>query len=113
MGALSAVVWQRIEEVMLRKGLNLKDLKQRVRRNKNTYTNWYREPRPVLRISDLEDLARALGVAPADLVTIPDGQKDDRRQLVLPFEDGLPRTSIELEYTGTGLVIRRIESDHH
>ncbi|MEX2260541.1 MAG: hypothetical protein WD696_01250 [Bryobacteraceae bacterium] len=85
------------------------DLKDRIQRNKNTFTNWRKDPRPILKVSDIDDLARALEVPPAALVSQPNGNSLGAAdgQLFLPFgpEEGV--ASVELECTGGGLVIRK------
>ena len=112
MGSLSDSVWLRIDEIMLSKKLSFRDLRGLIRRNKNTYSNWRRQPRPILRISDLEDLARALQVDPSSLLVAPDtAELDPSRQLALPFDRGATCVEVCIECSDGGLIIRPLDSN--
>ena len=78
-------------------------------KNKNTYTTWFgRGPRPNLRLSQVEDLARALQVQPATLF-VGDGvlPPPAPHQLELPFEPGTPKTArLEIEAGPKSLIVR-------
>ncbi len=68
---LNDLLWQRVDEVLAARGERRSELWKRVQRNKNTYTNWIKR-RTVPQISDLEELAEALGVPASDLLTVPE-----------------------------------------
>ena len=76
-------------------------------RDKNTYTNW-RNKRTIPKISDVEEIASALNVSPADLLRPSRGKKIARiaEQRQLPFEPGSKGAKLELEYTQVGFVLR-------
>ncbi len=59
----------------------------------NTWRNW-REKKTIMRISDLEFIAKALGVPAALLLTPPDGAVS---QMELPFDDEKRSVRVELE----------------
>jgi hypothetical protein len=79
-------------------------------RDKNTYTNWLTKPvdqRPDIRLSDLEDLATALQVPPAELITSePTVMPSPSLQLELPFPSEGRHVSLELEATDSALRLR-------
>jgi hypothetical protein len=106
---LNALLWQRIAEVLTEQHLEFSDLWRSVVRNKNTHTNW-RNLKIEPRISDLEEIAGALQVSPADLLRPSFGQPTPRtaEQLELPFEPGRMGARVELEYTATGFILRSI-----
>jgi hypothetical protein len=64
----NSLVWQNIDRLLLSRGIGKVELKRIVRRNKNTYTNWFMEPRPILKISDVDEIAAALDIAPSELL---------------------------------------------
>jgi len=107
--ALNELVWRRVVEVLAGRNLDLRYLKRAVHRNKNTYTSWGKTPRPMLKLSDIEEFAEALGIGPAELVSQPNGTlPGSDRQLLLPF--GGPRehaVDVEVECTAEGILIRR------
>jgi hypothetical protein len=110
--ALVQLFWQRVDEALAAKPRGRKDLKQALERinkarDKNTYTRWFREPRPDLRMSDLEDLANALAVPPNHLVA-PNGAlpRPAPQQLELPFEADSRTAELELECTDKSLIVR-------
>jgi hypothetical protein len=88
-----------------------KELKKLNRgRNKNTYSNWFREPsseqkRPDIRLSVLEDVATALNVQPTALLT-PIEPPASMLQMDLPFDPFSGRISLELEATQSALTVR-------
>jgi transcriptional regulator with XRE-family HTH domain len=104
---LNDLFWQRVSDVLSERGLVYGDLWEKVQRNKNTYTNW-RKKRTIPQISDLEEIALALRVAPGDLLR-PSGGHESAvigEQLELPFEPGRKGASLELEYTAAGFVLK-------
>ena len=64
---LNDLFWDRVSEVLVEQGRQYSDLWQTVIRDKNTHTNW-RNKRTIPQISDLEEIASALNVSPADLL---------------------------------------------
>ena len=107
---LNDLLWERIGEVLRNRNETLSDLWRRVRRDKNTYTNWVRK-RTIPKVSDLQEFAEALDVVAADLVSVPDGAPDGRgteERLDLPFRIGPKSVQFELQYTTTGLVMKRL-----
>jgi len=108
---LNDLLWERIAEILRKRGKRLPDLWAKVERDKNTYTNWIRK-RTIPKLSDLQELAAALGKAPADLLT-PVGDATDPtselpEQLDLPFGIGPKSVQFELQYTTSGLVLKRL-----
>ena len=105
--ALNDLFWNRVSEVLSAQGRQYSDLWQTVIRDKNTYSNW-RNRRTIPQISDLEEIASALRVSPAELLR-PSGGQDSAliaEQLQLPFEPGSLNARLELEYTPVGFVLR-------
>lgn len=104
---LNALLWQRIAEVLAEQGRAYSELWEVVVRDKNTYTNW-RSQKTELRITDLEEIAKALNVSPADLLRSSNGQptRKSADQLELPFEPGRMDARVELEYTVAGFILR-------
>lgn len=85
-------------------------------RNKNTYTNWFREQqpgdaRPNLRLSDVEDVATALNV-PVDVLIapVPSEASPAEFQLELPFGPDARRISVEVHGTSAALAVRVVRS---
>jgi transcriptional regulator with XRE-family HTH domain len=99
--------WNRVSEVLAGQGRQYRDLWQTVVRDKNTYSNW-RNQRTIPRISDIEEIALALNVSPADLLKPSGGQATARleEQLQLPFEPNSLGAKLELEYTPVGFILR-------
>ena len=97
-------VWARIERTIVDKGLSFNELE--IPRNKNTLTNWRKKQD--LKLSDVELLASALGITPHELVTSEEAELEDLYQLVLPFDDGSKRASVDVECAGASLIIRRL-----
>jgi transcriptional regulator with XRE-family HTH domain len=93
--------------VLAERGLAYGDLWEKVQRNKNTYTNW-RKKRTIPQISDLEEIALALRIAPGELLRPSDGRESApiSEQLELPFEPGRKGASLELEYTAGGFILK-------
>ncbi len=109
---LSDVFWHHVDRRISSKPRGRRDLErelERLRRgrNKNTYTKWFGEPRPDVRLSDLEDVAAALNV-PADALIAPVGPEpaSSALQLELPFGPDVRRVSIEFEATDSAVSMR-------
>jgi DNA-binding Xre family transcriptional regulator len=100
--SLQLQLWVRIEEILEAKNLSINDLRAKITRNKNTFTNW--RNRPDIKISDIEEIAAALDVRPHELFKTKGSQPS---QLELPLEmDG--RTAVlELECQEGKIVLRR------
>lgn len=94
-------LWTRIEEVLEAKELSIDDLRSKIERNKNTFTNW--KTKPNIRVSDIEVIAAALEVHPDELFR-RNGQPP---QLELPLEQGQRIAVVELECRGSQIVLRR------
>ena len=105
--ALNDLFWSRVSEVLSEQGQQYSDLWTTVIRDKNTYTNW-RNKRTIPQISDVEEIASALHVSPADLLRPSGGQETApiAEQLQLPFEPGSQGARLELEYTPLGFVLK-------
>jgi DNA-binding Xre family transcriptional regulator len=104
---LNSIVWQNIDRLLAARGIGQAGLKQIVRRNKNTYTNWFHEPRPILKIDDLDDLAAALEVTPADLVSPSLGAHGKADRIELPFAPNSLKAAVEIESVHGGFVLLR------
>jgi transcriptional regulator with XRE-family HTH domain len=104
---LNELLWERVSEVLSEQHRQYPDLWQQLGRDKNTYTSW-RNGRTIPRLSDLEEIAQALRVSPADLLRRLPGQETPKvaEQLELPFEPGGKGAKLELEYTSIGFVLR-------
>jgi len=104
---LNELMWQRISEVLAEQGRAYSDLWKEVVRDKNTYSSW-RNLKTEIRITDLEEIAKALQVSPADLLRPSNGQPTRKaaEQLELPFEPGRKGASLELEYSAAGFILR-------
>jgi transcriptional regulator with XRE-family HTH domain len=105
--SLNDLLWQRVSEVLSEQGRTFSDLWREVVRDKNTYTNW-RSGKTVPRISDLEEIAQALRVSPADLLRTSRSNRRSKlvEQLQLPFNPGRKEARLELEYAATGFLLR-------
>ena len=105
--ALNDLFWSRVSEVLSGQGRQYRDLWQAVVRDKNTYSNW-RNRKTIPQLSDIEEIASALNVSPADLLTPSGGQPTARlgEQLQLPFEPNSMGAKLELEYTPVGFILR-------
>ena len=105
--ALAELLWRRISEVLSDQGRQFSDLWRVVVRDKNTYTNW-RKGRTVPSISDLEEIAAALRVSPAELLGPGGGRPTPRlaEQLELPFDPGRKGAVLDVEYTSAGFILR-------
>jgi len=79
-------------------------------RDKNTFTSWLSKPldqRPDVRLTDLEDVAAALQVSPADLVTPETPNVSvSSFQLELPFGTDTRRLTLELDATDSVIRMR-------
>ncbi len=118
MHRLVDIFWQHVDSRLSDKPRGRFHLEQELKRmhrgrNKNTYTNWFRQPglssisRPDVRLSDLEDVANALSVAPTELITpAPIVEQSPDFQLELPFPSQRRTVSLELEATETALTVR-------
>jgi hypothetical protein len=110
---LSDVFWHHVDRRISsnprgRRGLERELERLRRGRNKNTYTKWFGEPRPDVRLSDLEDVAAALNV-PANALIAPVGGLEPASsalQLELPFGQDVRRVSIEFEATDSAVSMR-------
>lgn len=107
---LNDLLWERIGEVLKARDETLPDLWGRVKRDKNTYTNWIRR-RTIPKVSDLQELAEALETPAADLLSTQN-RKDHaagaQEGLSLPFRIGPKSVQFEVEYTTTGLVLKKM-----
>jgi len=103
---LSALVWRNFDRVLAAKRITASDFKRLVRRNKNTYTNWFKDPRPVLKITDLNDIATALDIPAIDLLTPMASAQRATNQLELPFDGNSNRVTLQIESHVGGLVLR-------
>jgi hypothetical protein len=113
--------WSRVEEAVQATPGGRKSVQRALKRvgevgkNKNTHTTWFsekekhRRKRPDLQISGLEQLAAALGIPPAELLTEREPSRarpPEPRQLELPFRAGSHSTTIEIECTGEAVIFR-------
>jgi hypothetical protein len=116
------VFWHHVDRTISSKPRGRKDLTKELKRlskgrNKNTYTNWFKEPRPIgearpnLRLSDVEDVATALNVPPGALIAPMSATLAvSALQLDLPFGPDVSRISFEVEATGSALSLRIVRS---
>lgn len=107
--ALNDLLWRRVDEILENSGERRSELWKRIQRNKNTYTNWTKR-RTMLQISDLEELADALGVPASDLLR---SQHTNEVRIQLPQSDVEAKSAqqpmtlaLELEVSSHGLRIR-------
>ena len=108
---LNSVVWQNIDKLLRLKGIERADFKRIIPRNKNTFTNWFTEPRPMLKIADLAEIARALEIPPEDLLRR--SRVGTSAQLELPFDESSTKVVLEIESTGVSVVLRPANGDPH
>jgi hypothetical protein len=118
MPPLIDVFWHHVDRRISSKPRGRRELERELKRlskgrNKNTYTNWFKEPRavgeprPNIRLSDLEDVATALNVPPDALIAPVTADKSSSAlQLELPFGPDVRRVSVELEATDSALLVR-------
>jgi hypothetical protein len=107
MGAeLNFAVWQNIDRILASKGILRTDFKRIVGRNKNTYTNWFNEPRPILKITDLHDIANALEVTPTELLKPALSVHRPTNQLELPFEPNSTIVNVQVQCVTGGIILR-------
>jgi transcriptional regulator with XRE-family HTH domain len=108
---LNDLLWERVGEILSKSGQSFPDLWALVKRDKNTYTNWINK-RTIPKVSDLQELASALGRTPADLLSWPrhgdESISDQQQQLDLPFGVGAKSVQFELQYTISGLLLKKI-----
>jgi transcriptional regulator with XRE-family HTH domain len=107
---LNDLLWERIDEVLRNRHETVSDLWRKVKRDKNTYTNWIRR-RTIPKVSDLQEFAEALNVKAAELLCVPDAAGDATgapEQLDLPFRIGPKSVQFEVQYTTSGLVLKRL-----
>jgi len=122
MPPLIDVFWHHVDRTISSKPRGRKDLERELTRlskgrNKNTYTNWFKEDRPEgearpnVRLSDLEDVATALNVPPGALIAPVLAEPSvSALQLELPFGPDVRRISLEVEATGSALSLRILRS---
>lgn len=101
----------RIGEILRKQRKSFPDLWAKVERDKNTYTNWIRK-RTIPKLSDLQELAAALGTTPAVLLSPPGevgGRAEEQpEQLEFAFGMGGKSVQLEVEYTTAGLVLKKL-----
>lgn len=102
---LNELLWQRISEILSEQHRHYSDLWEVVVRDKNTHSNW-RNRRTMPSISDLEEIAAALRVSPADLLRPSRPTPQLAEQLELPFEPGRKGARLDVEYTSAGFILR-------
>lgn len=111
MPSLADVFWNHVDQRLSAKQRGRTELERELNRlhrgrNKNTYTKWFNE-RPDVRLSDVEDVAIALSVPVATLISpeLPNSPSS-AIQLELPFTADLRRVSFELEASESALKLR-------
>ena len=102
---LNDLLWRRVDEILERTGQRRSELWKKMRRNKNTYTNWVKR-RTILQISDLEEIAEALGVPASDLLRETDAAGDRVVALVSGRTEPELTVGLELQVSAQGLRIR-------
>jgi hypothetical protein len=114
--ALREILWGRVDNAVGaspqgRKGVQTALESMQKPKNKNTYTRWlspkFANARPDIRISELEDLAAALNVPAASLLTsngVP--PTPAVQQLELPFGSGPHKVTVKMECTTKSLILR-------
>src|SRR5437016_913742 len=103
---LNSLVWLNIDRRISSKQLSRKNLEQKIPRNKNTYTKWFSDARPMLSVNDLSDFARLFDISPAELLLAPGVPNNTPLQLELPFGANAAIAKLEIESTGAGLILR-------
>lgn len=106
MGDLNNVAWGHIDRLMTEKRISKADLKLLVHRNKNTYTNWFSDPRPALKLDDVAEIAAALEVDPSELLREPAPTRATVEQIELRFDGTSRCAALELECVRGGVVLR-------
>ena len=107
---LNDLLWERIGETLRNQHRRFPDLWASVKRDKNTYTNWLKK-RTIPKISDLQELAAALGRTPADLLSREDNVQSSGKmseQLEFSFGMGPKAVQLEVQYTTAGLILKKL-----
>jgi hypothetical protein len=102
---LNEIFWLRVKKMLELQGRDEAYLREKVPRDKNTYTNWFLRHQ-LKKIKDLEDIADALGVPASLLIATDDKPQPGVERLRLPIRGSARRTSLELEWDETALVVR-------
>jgi hypothetical protein len=104
---LNDMLWERVMKILADRGETFMDLYRALpdadKPHDNTWYSW-KAKKTIMKINDLEVLARTLDVAPALLLTPIDG--NDPFQLELPFEAGKHSVRLEVECQHRSIKIR-------
>ncbi len=103
---LNETFWIRVKEVLAAQGRDEAYLREKVPRDKNTYTNWFLRHQ-LKKIKDLEDIAAALGVPASALISTDVESAHPVESLRLQFDANARRTSLEIECDDGGIVVRQ------
>lgn len=104
--SLVSVFWDRVEHILSTGTVDIAHLKQHLSKNKNTYTAWFskrwRDKRPDIRLSAVEELSLLLSVSPAELM-----RDSAMSQLELSFPDDQRAVQLEIFCSNTSLIVRK------
>jgi len=107
---LNETLWSRVEKILADRGETFMDLYRTLpdaeRPHDNTWYSW-RARRTIMKINDLEALARALHV-PAALLLTPIDEKGPV-QLELSFEAGRSSVRLEIECSHKAIKLRGLQ----
>lgn len=107
---LNDTLWKRITTILADRGESFIDLYRALpeadRPHDNTWYSW-KAKKTIMKIDDLEALARALDVPPASLLAPMDD--DSRLQLELPFESGKHSVRLEVECQHNSIRVRGLQ----
>jgi hypothetical protein len=107
---LNDTLWERVTRILAGRGETFMDLYRALpdedRPHDNTLYSW-KAKKTIMKINDLEILARALDVSPALLLTPID--EDNTLQLELPFETGTHLIRLEVECQHNSIKLRGLQ----
>lgn len=109
---LNDTLWDRVAKILADRGETFMDLYRTFPDNERPHDNtWYswRAKKTVMKINDLETLARALDVPAALLLTPVD--EGGPVQLELPFGVGQNSVHLEIEYSHKAIKLRRLRKE--
>jgi hypothetical protein len=107
---LNDTLWKRVTKILIDRGETFMDLYRTLpdedKPHDNTWYSW-KTKKTIMKINDLEILARALHVPPALLLTPMTG--DNAVQLELPFEAGKHSIRLEVECQHNSIKIKGLQ----
>ena len=100
---LERTVWDNVDRVLHDQGRDHSFIRERLRRNKNTYTQWFKYKK-LKKISDLQALDELLEVSPSALLAVTPEQSP--QSLLVEFAPGTRVAAFNVETHTQGLLIR-------